>query len=397
MKRFAGILLLLVVALFALGLHQLFNLRFESGDFYPNYSSLRADPLGTKALYESYERLLPTRRNYRPLSHLKDGKGTALFFLGLEPSDLVAAGDELAHLESFVKSGGRLVLGLEASQAKGSAGRKPAAGGLGQQLPQTLLTERWDFELAFASKPDAERATLASPGHDLPQTIPFRSSVQFTNSGPEWNVVYNGGTNTAVLMERTLGLGTIVVFADSYLFSNEAMLKERHPPLLAWVAGSAATIVFDETHLGVRENPGIANLARKYRLHGVGLGVLLLAALFIWKNAVPFLPPHPSEVERASVLLGKDSAAGFVNLLRRNVPASELFPTCVREWQKSCAHKTPQAKLLQMQQVIDAEYAKEPKQRHPLRACEALRQILARPGREQPEANPSQSHERIQT
>ena len=35
----------------------LFQLRFEQGDIYPAYSSLRADPLGTKVFYESLETL----------------------------------------------------------------------------------------------------------------------------------------------------------------------------------------------------------------------------------------------------------------------------------------------------------------------------------------------------
>ena len=58
MKKLPLISLLLLVALFVFGLTQLFKLRFEAGDIYPEYSSLRADPLGAKALYQSLESLL---------------------------------------------------------------------------------------------------------------------------------------------------------------------------------------------------------------------------------------------------------------------------------------------------------------------------------------------------
>lgn len=389
MNRFSTILLLLVAALLALGLKQLFDLRFETGDIYPNYSSLRTDPLGTKALFESYEKLMPAERNYGPLSRLKESRDTALFFLGLEPSDLTATEQELAHLETFVKSGGRLVLGLEASKARGNPARPMGGGRQGIQPPKILLTDRWGFVLDYLPKQDSERATLASGETHLPQTIPFRSAVRFKNLDPEWKILYEGRTNQSVLVERRLGLGTVVLFADSYLFSNEALLDERHPSLLAWFAGGQSKIVFDETHLGVRENPGIATLARKYRLHGVGVAVLLLAALFIWKNAVPFLPPHPAEVERASVLQGKDSASGFINLLRRNIPSGQLLETCINEWQKSCAHTTPKHKLQQMQQVVDVEFTREPSQRQPVKIYEALRQILLRTGKAQPGKTPT--------
>jgi hypothetical protein len=414
MKRFSGILLLLVVILFAFGLRQLFDLRFQSGDIYPNYSSLRADPLGTKALYESYGNLAPVSRNYRPLARLPQSQGTILFLLGLKPFDLSASPTEAAEIEAFVKSGGRLVLGLAASEP-GATRRIPAPGSgtktnRAAPLPspgpnpapttelepgKLFLSERWGFELDYVSKGDDHRASLAGSAAELPKSIPFHGAVAFKNLGPEWKVIYERANYQAVLMERQMGLGSIVVFADSYLFSNEALLKERHPSLLAWFTANQAQIVFDETHLGVRENLGIASLARKYRLHGVGVGILLLAGLYIWKNAVPFLPPHPNEVERDAVLLGKDSAAGFINLLRRNVAVAELLPSCIQEWQKSCGHQTPRNKLQQVQSIIDAENAKEPRRRDPVLIYESIRKVLAKPRPANAGTIQPQPHEKI--
>src|SRR5438876_10067245 len=44
-----------VVALSVYGGVRLFQLRFETGDVYPEYSSLRSDPLGARVSYPSLE------------------------------------------------------------------------------------------------------------------------------------------------------------------------------------------------------------------------------------------------------------------------------------------------------------------------------------------------------
>ena len=48
-------LLIAAAGLAAIGL--LFELRFAAGDVYPRYSSLRSDPVGVRALYDSLARL----------------------------------------------------------------------------------------------------------------------------------------------------------------------------------------------------------------------------------------------------------------------------------------------------------------------------------------------------
>ena len=77
----AGLVLLLLI--FAAGVAHLFALRFESGDVYPAYSSLRSDPLGTKALYESLENIasLSVSRNYHLLKSLTFEPQTTFSYL----------------------------------------------------------------------------------------------------------------------------------------------------------------------------------------------------------------------------------------------------------------------------------------------------------------------------
>ena len=155
-------------------------------------------------------------------------------------------------------------------------------------------------------------------------------------------MIYARGTN-AVVIERKFGKGSVVIASDSFFVSNEAMLKDRHADLLAWLVGANRTVVFDEAHLGMSESPGVAALMRKYRLHGLAAGLLLLAGLFIWKNSTSLMPPH-ADGRSEDFVAGKDAASGFVNLLRRNIPPRDVFATCFAEWKKTAA---PSGKIFQ--------------------------------------------------
>ena len=189
------------------------------------------------------------------------------------------------------------------------------------------------------------------------------------------------GTNDyPVLIERPMGKGSLVLAADGFPFSNEALLRDRHPALLAWFVGASRHVVFDETHLGVSDDPGVAALARKYRLHGLAAALLLLAGLFIWKNTVSFVPPHAEQLarERGDQVQGRDSATGFINLLSRHVPPAEIMKLCLEQWNTHAAHtrKPSREKLEAMQRLIDAENALEPRQRNPVATYRKFCEIL---------------------
>ena len=58
---------------------------------------------------------------------------------------------------------------------------------------------------------------------------------------------------------------------------------------------------------------GSAITRREGIAYAVVAHVLILAALFIWKNSVPFVPPREDQLarERGDWVEGKDSTAGF--------------------------------------------------------------------------------------
>jgi hypothetical protein len=455
MKRHLSILLLLTCASgFAFGLVHLFKLRFAAGDVYPEYSSLRSDPLGTMAFCESLERMpgLSVRRDFNAGNVLPEGKETIYLHLAARTPDWTSLPDDLTReIEHFLAAGGRLAVTFfpetsqprrrflddepgenpkpegrrpkegrnpkpegAASQAsdaelsgfglRASAFFRPSGFGLRNWQPYaarkadkpkkspkdrqhrqphlTSLQKWWGVEFAFLPLEPGEAdayepaSAVNKTGLPLPETLAWHSAAVFTNLDKSWHTVYARGTNP-VVVERKFGAGTVVLATDSYFLSNEALRKDRHADLLAWLVGPARQVVFDESHFGIVDASGVASLIRKYRLHGLAAGLLLLAGLFLWQNAVSFVPPSPEE-RAPDYVAGKEAAAGFVNLLRRNVSPRDVLQTCFAEWKKSFTRgaRPSAARIIQAQAVLDAEGALPHRQRDSVRAYQEICGIL---------------------
>src|ERR1041385_7234116 len=116
MKKHAPIFVMLAgAAMFVAGAVYLMLLRFEAGDVYPPYSSLRADPLGTMALAESLAKMpgLDVRRDMSTGNKLPEEPRTTYLHLAAEASDWEWLPPDLFHeMEAFATRGGRLVVTL---------------------------------------------------------------------------------------------------------------------------------------------------------------------------------------------------------------------------------------------------------------------------------------------
>src|SRR5260370_1203434 len=293
--------LALLAVLFSLGLAQLFKLRSETGDVYPPYSSLRADPLGTMALCESLGELpgLSVRRDFSAGNQLPDAPDTTYLHLGAEMSEWRELPEEVfKEIEGFVTRGGRLVvtllpessrpylwpLGGPTASPKGSTnappGKKAASPRPGsgrkrvsdQEEPMVSLKLRWGVEYGYqrlsAGGAAMHPSVLATRQSDLPlpEELEWHSVVVFTNLPAAWQAIYARGTNPVVI-ERRFGRATVVMATDSYYLSNEALLKDRHADLLAWLVGPGKQVVFDEAHFGIVETNGVTALIRKHPFH----------------------------------------------------------------------------------------------------------------------------------
>src|SRR5438876_11628244 len=114
-KKLAIMVLFIGATLFAVGMMQLFKLRFEAGDVYPEYSSLRTDPLGTMAFYESLQRIagFSVRRDYSRANRLPEARDTCYLHLAATVHDWRTVPEEIfKQAEAFALRGGRLVITL---------------------------------------------------------------------------------------------------------------------------------------------------------------------------------------------------------------------------------------------------------------------------------------------
>ncbi len=375
--------LLIVVVGFIFGVVNLFLLRFETGDVYPAYSSLRSDPLGSRAFYRSLENMNGHRvsRNYQTLQNLDFKDHTAFFYMGVEVFDAESVSAEWFKVfERLTSSGGRMILSFlpveekpadwrmstcfepagaikdtdtsppknvhDDSEKPGDKDEKASQEAPDRRIQDTdgkciSMKKKWGVTLAFAEEP-SEKADYAgddlSQRHfgELPQTISWHTALYFDEIDTIWRVIY-AANGRPVLIERPYEKGSLVLAADSFFLSNEALKSERHPALLAWTLGESATVVFDETHFGIFKHPGVLTLIKNYRFQWFLFTVAVLALLFVWKNSVYFVPPPKRHQTQSGqdFISDRDSTQGLISLLRRNIPAKQLLQICTREWERS--------------------------------------------------------------
>ncbi|MEW6267062.1 MAG: DUF4350 domain-containing protein [Thermodesulfobacteriota bacterium] len=388
------IMLIVLAAAFGFGLLHLLTLRFQTGDVLPVYSSLRSDPLGAKAWHDSLDHLgtVKVSRYYQPLDRLEASPGATVLFLGLPAGRLIWAGRDLwKELDRIMTSGGRLVIAFrptagkfeieapedekadEAKKDEDATGkkdrlekpekeqssrkdgpspdrtesadrnkaRKPESkkkppgdlAKLGRTLRKWISIERhWGLKIAHDPKWSLKKKYQAGPASGHGPVVSWHSSLYFEDLSKPWRVLYRRD-GRPVIIERRFGSGSVVLMSDSYHFSNEALRAEPRAELLSRLIGPVTEVVFDEAHLGLQEDLGVAGLGRKYGLHGLLAGLLVLAVLFIWKNSFSLVPADDDAPGGRMVYASpRDYTAGLVSLLRRNVSSREILEVCWREW-----------------------------------------------------------------
>lgn len=341
------IIFLLTLVAATASIYQLFSLRFEAGDVFPASSSLRADPQGTMAFYQSLQRIdgISVRRNYRPLIHQKITASTILL-LGNDHRELVTVGkDEIAAIDQLVSAGNRVVVAFKPVTTAPASVPAPApspktADTKTPKKPSTAWGVSPSYLPVSAANPDHApvHGLLSDTSLPLPPEVRFLSRLTLVPPPAGWRVIY-AAEGSGLLLERRIGNGSLVLVADSSLFSNEALKGGRQSALLAWLIGDSHTVVFDEAHLGVSEQGGIMALARRFGLLPLVGVFMVLAGLYLWQQSIP-LPPESVLPPRDSVLgVSHDSFSGLVNLLRRNVPPAQILKVCCQEWTKSFSHE----------------------------------------------------------
>ncbi len=391
MKRTA-VIAALITGLVALAgsVWKLLDLRFSAGDVYPASSTFRADPLGARAYHDALDQIAGRKvsRLLEPVRRLGNGSDTTLFLLGTDPRDNGWPGPKNAgDLDDFLAQGGRVVLTVDERIARelftqGTTLPGPASGITNVWLPPIRsLAERWRFGLTVAPEQTnayAVAATAAAPA-PLSRPAPWTSRLRLAPFDTNWTVLC-ADVHGPVLAAQPRGDGWLIVATGSRFHSNEALRGARDLPLLTWLPGAGTRLVFDETHLGTELSPGIMTLARRYRLHGLGLGLLVLAALYIWRQVFPLVPRAATPEASGPAVIRPTSADGFVNLLRRAVPAGQLIGECFAAWRDSAGRNRPDlsSRIAAMQDLVNLENARPARERNPVEVYRRLAAILHR-------------------
>ena len=370
------LLFVLLMGLFVCGLIRLFQIRFEAGDLYPRYSSLRKDPLGACALFEGIRDISDKRidRNYKRLDKIPMSPDTTLFILGLSGYDQKLTSKDWENLfDHLSKNGGRVVISFspagidfkeessksdeekESSDASspddiGSKSNEPSGekiednaaegekkvdnkdiwSGISELgLKYISIKKNNTSEEKFAVK------TLDAPDY-FPEHIHWRRTGSFEAEDPTWHMIY-AQNDAGVVASRKWGKGSVVLLADSYLLSNEGLQKNRVPLLLSWLVGPSIQVLFDEFHHGLLETLGTVDLIKRYRLQGVILSLFFVVGLLIWRQMA--LMPVISDGGHKPVFFpsegGADPSQGWVVLVERHIPPKDLLNVGFDAWLNS--------------------------------------------------------------
>ena len=317
--------------------YQTFQIRLQTGNSLPEYSTYRADAKGLKVLYDGLGATdrITTRRRVQASINLPSGENQVLVFAGVSPDSIPASEEDSELLDHWVATGGRLIIAFRPGKIALKSSNEYANGDKHPQkeptfpVPWEILIRRWGAHLIPINGPPPGKATSAL---FTTESRWFSQNV-FDQLTSGWKSVATVGRQN-VIIERIVGAGSIVLLSDTYPLSNEGLATDRQTDFLLWLINDRAGVVFDEIHLGIAEHAGIMTLARRYGLQGALISVVAVGLLFVWSCQYSLVPRKKSDADRLTVS-GSGSEQTFLNLLERSVPEKDLLHVCIETWLKS--------------------------------------------------------------
>jgi hypothetical protein len=298
MRKTTPFLLLILLGALGWGMASILSIRFGGGDIYPAGSSLRADRRGTRVLHDSLAQLRPVARNFGEVHGELNGATVFIF-------QTTVAQVEEGSWRPMTERGARVVL---------------AFAPMAIQRPKREL-KGLDLALTYSVPTEEMR--------DLPAWETGRETTMSLEPGSPWIVL-----STGRVVERAYGKGSLVVVANGDMFSNQSLAQQRSPALLAQIIGPANRVIFDESHFGIRDDPGVMVLVRRYGLLGLLVSLIGLALLFVWQAAFPLVPLPPESVQALELQSERTAQSGLAQLLRRGIPPAGLMQVCLQEWER---------------------------------------------------------------
>jgi hypothetical protein len=367
-KLLAYLLASATIATFIVIALHTFEVRLETQEGYPPSSSYRADARGCRALYESLHRVsgVQVARFLRTFANLPPAEGRSLVIAGINSEVNVLQVQDKKSLNAWVEGGGTLIVALQAPD--GSEGRtgssdyelsppRKESGSPSKNNRSTPPTAETWIEALQASGVRIFRHADASARHHFESGV-FKPSgswlgpLYFRDLSSAWRIVAEAD-HLPVVIERSFGRGNIILVADSYLLTNGSLANDRNTAFLGWLFRKQTTLLFDESHFGITENPGIVSLARRYGLESVFFTLLILALLFVWANRYSLIPIPVRPASGSLLVPGEGGETVLVNLLRRSLPTKDLLSTCADLCRRGPPDAAKARKLDQLVSTLD--------------------------------------------
>jgi hypothetical protein len=320
------IILLIMLSVFCSGVLLLLNLRFEKGDLYPVYSTLRADPVGTRALYESLEQIegLSVERNFEKPEMLSCSSSTVLF-IGVTPDILQKDSTFVTAVKTLVTRKNRIVLAV----AQGSDFSRMAIDTVESEIdsvPKSLL--------GLMCKKNSKNDTVVISSKPLFSKMNWPGNIVFCVDS-SWEPIVTKGSSM-LLGEKEIGKGKIILINSSFNLCNQGLRKNKitngSNPLIPYLIGSSQTVIFDEWHTGIAHEMGISGLIRKFGFAPVIFVASGWFLLFVWGLHGKKLQMKPSNEILSCDHASQDS---MKLLLSTHISNEQLIDTCKNEWRTS--------------------------------------------------------------
>jgi len=365
MKK-ATVQLFLILSLcmaFVLLATRVFTTRFESGDLYPKYSTFRPDPFGSRVLFKTFGQLdsLSVDVASDPVLFEKEteGEGRVVFVLGLPVWSRYLPFAASKTLDKLASEGATVVMaaavspgGLDSkavdSESDAEAG-EPEGGNAGDEdadeSQELTDMETWMnsqslgfyvMESESLRKAEKGERILASPSVSyLKKSLNLSQPIglEFKEEG-EWQPLFEYEGNAVAAIRRT-GSGQLVLFSDSYPFSNEGILNSDNTELLAWIVKDKQRVTFYESHLGVETYYGLIALARLYGFDSVLILFAVASVAFVWRGSFSPLPKEDSTGSESGLIDIDAVDSGLNGLLVRSVERKSLGSAIHGRWKKS--------------------------------------------------------------
>ena len=338
----AYILIGSMAALFAFVGFQMFQVRAEVNGVYPEYSSFRADPKGYRVLFETLSRVssVHVERFVQPLTDLPASTGKILLLAGVHPGGL--SDDQTKPFDNWMTSGGTLVIAFSALQSERNEedleNTKPASKPLRAEV---WKSDDWGIRI-FHSKPTL---TTRLQSNLFANGFSWAGHLYIDPTKGDWEVLAKA-QDLPIVLQRKFGAGKLLLLADSYPLSNVALAAHRNAELISWLFPQHSVVIFDESHFGIVNHPGIMSLARRYGLDGAFVAILSLGLLYLWASRYSLNPASRKRSDAEIVIKGMGGNEIFTNLLRRNLPTKDLCTICLQIWkQKGVSNPVKQARM----------------------------------------------------